>query len=204
MIEIVDDVICVSNWEKYQNVEGMEKIKEQTRLRVAKHRERKKLEGNVTCNVTVTQSNATDIDIDKEKNKNNNIPPTPIGGEVRKKPEKKSNVRMFNSFINANQNNGLSDDVKNALLDWMEYKDQRKDYYADKGMQSLLNKALKKEKEFGSEAVVEVIGDSMASNYQGITWDILEKRKPKKQTASTQDDWDEWIARKERERNERK
>lgn len=69
MIEIVDNVIFVSNWEKYQNVEGMERVREQTRKRVAKHRELKKLECNVTGNVTVTQSNATDIDIDIDKRK---------------------------------------------------------------------------------------------------------------------------------------
>ncbi len=67
MIDIFDDIIHVSNWEKYQNIEGMEKIREQTRLRVAKYREKKKLECNVTCNDTVTQGNETDIDIDIDK-----------------------------------------------------------------------------------------------------------------------------------------
>ena len=38
MIEIIDDIICISNWEKYQNVESMDKIREQTRLRVARHK----------------------------------------------------------------------------------------------------------------------------------------------------------------------
>lgn len=66
MIEIVDDFIHISNWEKYQNVNGLEKIREQTRLRVAKYRETKKIECNVTGNVTVTDGNETDIDIDKE------------------------------------------------------------------------------------------------------------------------------------------
>lgn len=74
MIEIVDNVIFVSNWEKYQNVEGMERIREQTRKRVAKHRELKKLECNVTGNVTVTQSNATDIDKDIDIDKRKDIP----------------------------------------------------------------------------------------------------------------------------------
>lgn len=44
MIEIVDDILFVSNWEEYQNVEGMEKIREQNRIRVARYRERKSLE----------------------------------------------------------------------------------------------------------------------------------------------------------------
>lgn len=61
MIYIEDDVINVSNWSKYQSVDELSKIKEQTRLRVSKFRERQKLventeECNVTRNVT---SNAT-------------------------------------------------------------------------------------------------------------------------------------------------
>lgn len=74
MIEIVDDIIQVSNWEKYQNVDGLEKIREQNRLRVAKHREKKKKECNVTVTLPVTQCNAIEkekeIDIDSEKEKN--------------------------------------------------------------------------------------------------------------------------------------
>ncbi|MEH0838899.1 phage replisome organizer N-terminal domain-containing protein [Streptococcus anginosus] len=78
MIEIINGIISLPNWEKHQNVNGMEKAKEQTRKRVARYREKQKqlLEnGNVTCNVTVTPCNATDIDIeidtDREKDKDN-------------------------------------------------------------------------------------------------------------------------------------
>jgi predicted phage replisome organizer len=68
MIEISDEnFISISNWEKHQNVEGLDKIRQQTRNRVAKHREKKKLNaGNDTCNVTVTHGNATDIDKELE------------------------------------------------------------------------------------------------------------------------------------------
>ena len=64
MIEVVNDLILVSNWEKYQNIDGLEKIREQTRERVRNYRQRQLQAGNVTGNVTVTQGNATD------KNKN--------------------------------------------------------------------------------------------------------------------------------------
>lgn len=60
MIEVIDDVICISNWCKYQSVDELAKIKEQTRLRVAKCREKKKLLGNATSNATETQ-NCNDI-----------------------------------------------------------------------------------------------------------------------------------------------
>jgi predicted phage replisome organizer len=65
MIEMINTAYYISNWEKHQNVEGLDKVREQTRIRVNKHRQ-KLLDSNVTCNVTVTQGNATDKDIDKE------------------------------------------------------------------------------------------------------------------------------------------
>lgn len=76
MIDIFDEIIQVSNWVKYQNVEGMDKIREQTRLRVARHREKQKLLGcnvtNVTGNVTVTQCNETEREEELEKELINN------------------------------------------------------------------------------------------------------------------------------------
>lgn len=69
MVEIIDGIIALPNWEKHQNIDGMEKIKTQTRNRVAKYREKQKnlALSNVTCNVTVTESNATEEDRDKDK-----------------------------------------------------------------------------------------------------------------------------------------
>lgn len=87
--------LLVDGWEEHQNAEALDKIRDQTRKRVAKHRENKKLlecnasgsaPGNVTSNVTVTQCNATEeereedkeIDIDiREKGKEN----SPDSGE---------------------------------------------------------------------------------------------------------------------------
>lgn len=75
MVEIIDGIIALPNWEKHQNIDGMEKIKTQTRNRVARYREKQKnlALGNVTCNVTVTESNATEEDRDKELDKDKNI-----------------------------------------------------------------------------------------------------------------------------------
>lgn len=41
MVEIVDNIWCLSNFEKYQCVEGLEKIREQKRIAQAKWREKK-------------------------------------------------------------------------------------------------------------------------------------------------------------------
>lgn len=70
MINIYDDFLCISNWEKYQNCDALEKIREKTRNRVANHRaKQKELSGcNVTVTLPVTHCNATDkeLELDKE------------------------------------------------------------------------------------------------------------------------------------------
>ena len=88
MIEYDDSgFLRISNWEKHQNIIGLEKIREQTRKRVAKHRENQK---GLTSNVTVTQSNETDIDIDidididKEIDKDKDKPKKTAYGEFSK------------------------------------------------------------------------------------------------------------------------
>ena len=76
MVEKIDGVIVLPNWEKHQNIDGMEKIKEQNRNRAARHRQKQKLlaqnnESNVTDNVmdnvTVTHGNALDKDEELDK-----------------------------------------------------------------------------------------------------------------------------------------
>ena len=62
MIE-VNHHINIINWEKHQNIDGLDKIREQNRIRQEKHREKKK------SNVTVTLSNGTEEDKNKNKNK---------------------------------------------------------------------------------------------------------------------------------------
>ena len=70
MITVVDDVYSLANWSQYQNKEGLDRIREQNRLRVAKHREKQKLlTCNVTGNVTVTQSNVLEEDKEIERDK---------------------------------------------------------------------------------------------------------------------------------------
>lgn len=74
MIEITDDIMRVSNWEKYQNIDGMERVREQNRIRKQRQREREKLllEDKMSRDNhgTVTEGHAIDKDIDKEKEKN--------------------------------------------------------------------------------------------------------------------------------------
>ncbi|WP_218696683.1 phage replisome organizer N-terminal domain-containing protein [Mammaliicoccus sciuri] len=92
MIEQTQGVIKISNWEKHQNVEGMEKIRLQTRERVRKHREQKRLE---VSNDDVTLRNATEKNReeenreDKEEEKKEQIPYKKIIEHLNNKTGKK-------------------------------------------------------------------------------------------------------------------
>lgn len=72
MVEYIDEVITIPNWEKHQNIDELERIREKTRQRVQRHRERQKelLNGSVTSNVTeavtVTLCNAIDKNREEE------------------------------------------------------------------------------------------------------------------------------------------
>lgn len=89
MIEIEDDIICIPNWEKHQNIDGMEKMKEQNRIRQRRYRERQKQALLSGDNVISRDSNALDK-IRKEEDKkriekNNNIGDSPESQPVTKR-----------------------------------------------------------------------------------------------------------------------
>ena len=70
MIVTDNGFFAIAGWDKYQNIDGMEKIKEQNRKRQAKFKKKQKLLiGNVTDNVIVTQGNATEEEKEEEKEK---------------------------------------------------------------------------------------------------------------------------------------
>ena len=75
MIIINDGYFAISGWDEYQNIDGMERIREQTRQRNIKYRERKKLAANAR-DVTVTHRDATEEDKEEdreEESKENDI-----------------------------------------------------------------------------------------------------------------------------------
>ena len=74
MIEIEKDAkIFIKNWEKHQNVDGLEKIRQQGRDRQKRHREKAKeiTLRNVTQTLRVTECNAPDKEEEREKEYNN-------------------------------------------------------------------------------------------------------------------------------------
>lgn len=82
MIAFVDGAVTIPNWEKHQNIDGLEKIRQQTRERVTRFRQKQKavvngkeqlkLECNVTEALPVTAGNGQVTQQIKNKSKKEN------------------------------------------------------------------------------------------------------------------------------------
>ena len=128
MITVIDDVYMLTNWAKYQNEDGLERIREQNRLRQAKFKRQKKLlaQGNVTDNVTVTQGNATDIDKDKdieeEKDKE----------DIVYKPQKQTRHK-YGLYKNVLFTDSDLEKLKTEFPDWEQRIERLSEYIASTG-----------------------------------------------------------------------
>lgn len=76
MVREFNEALLITNWEEYQNIDGLEKIREQDRIRKQRQRDKEKeaklLECHVTCHDEVTQCHATEKEIELEIEKDIN------------------------------------------------------------------------------------------------------------------------------------
>nr|DAG63219.1 MAG TPA: replisome organizer [Caudoviricetes sp.] len=72
MLEIVNDFICLSAWEKWQSTDKLSELKEYNRIKQRESRARKRLSKTVN-DMSMTSQPCQDIDIDKDKEKDNNL-----------------------------------------------------------------------------------------------------------------------------------
>jgi predicted phage replisome organizer len=138
MIEVVDNIICLAAWEKWQAVDSLATIREQTRKRVAKHREKQKqLVSNVTSNVTVTESNATEEDKDKNK-------------------KKKENKKIYSDDENLNL----------AILSFIDFRKGIKKSMTDHAVDLLIKKLNGMTTDVSEQ--IEILNQSIINGWQGI------------------------------------
>lgn len=122
MIDLnTDGSIAITNWEKHQNIEGMEQVRLKNAIRNREYRERKKQEKlMLERDVSVTSRDGTDIDkeldkerdIDKEK-----IPYSDIIKYLNNKTSKSFKVtQKWKDLIKARWNEGQRlDDFKKVI-----------------------------------------------------------------------------------------
>lgn len=96
----------------------------------------------------------------KEEGKGDVIPPTPLLGG--------------------------SPALQDAFGRWIQYKHEKRQDYKPTGLQSLATQVKKAAQVYGDQAVVDLILECMANNWQGIIFDRLEKQAQKKPAFTSQ------------------
>lgn len=130
MVEIVDDVYCLTNFMQYQNQDGLDKIREQKRIAQAKWRERKKLGligvdttvdttnnllSNSISNSTSQSKSLIEEEISSKSTNKRFVKPTLV--EVQEYCKERNNNIDAQYFIDYYESNGWKVG-KNAMKDW--------------------------------------------------------------------------------------
>jgi predicted phage replisome organizer len=176
MIQTDQGYFSIAGWNEYQNIEGMDKIREQNRLRKQKQRERQKALPEPSRDITgqVTQNHAIDKEEDKDIEKE----------KKKKKSDKESPRTLFERLIS---DYAMTDALKAKMCEWITYKTERKEPYKETGLKSLLRQVEGKAAEYGDIAVIDLIDLCMASSWKGIIFDKLKaapgQAQPIRQTA---------------------
>lgn len=178
MIEVVDGVITIPKWGKHQNLDALEKKATYMREYMREYRAKQKLlasssdESNCKTNSNANVSRPEENRVDKKREEENIPPKSPQGGKAEKEI-----VIPFEGELRA------------AFIDWIKYKRERHEIYKPSGLQNLITQVRKHAERYGDEEMIDAIRNSMASNYQGITFDRVgkqnsEKSRDKKKSAS--------------------
>lgn len=92
-----------------------------------------------------------EIEVEKERENDSSIPPTPLSST------------------------GFSPALQSALESWLRYKSEKHQSYKPEGLKALVGEIRSNAARYGEDAVIDLIGKCMSSNWQGIIWDRLKK-----------------------------
>ena len=178
MIEVVDNAYMIANWDKHQNHQSLEEMKEKHRLRQKAYRERQKQllleekeDSDVTRDVTVT-SQSDVICSYSYSNSNSNI---------YNYSSHSNKENLIYILENDDKYKNINEQFKQALIDWMEYKDERKpkksNHYSEVALKKFITQAGNKASEFGIKRVVEQINVAIVNQWQGAGLERIDNGK---------------------------
>lgn len=127
--------LSVTGWSEHQNIEGMDKIRQQNRVR--KQRQRAKATLMEGCHVNSRDSHATDIDIDKDIDKEidikNKKKKEDISVSSSSQKQKKTPKHKHGEYSNVLLTDDELDKLKGEYQDWEERIERLSSYMASTG-----------------------------------------------------------------------
>lgn len=145
MIEIVNDIAQISNWARYQNVESLDRVREQTKLRTRAWRERKRLEAKTENDTQEPAEDAVTSHETSQKRKSDGVERRKKKEERRKEKEEGEGERITpapeacgiynNVFLTDQEQRTLYAEIGDAFRDYIDdlssYKQSSGKEYAD-------------------------------------------------------------------------
>lgn len=139
MVTMDGEFFGIAGWDEHQNIEGLEKIKEQNRLRKQRQRERQMLlearsddDESMSRDIHVTSrdSHATDIDKEKERDKESESDIS-VSDETAK--PKKPTRHKYGEYSNVLLTDEELDKLREEFPDWQERIERLSSYIASTG-----------------------------------------------------------------------
>ena len=117
---------------------------------------------------TVAQPVSQSVAINKlNKTKQDNNPLPPKGSKTKSQKEEWEEL--------LDQRN-LSAPLKAKILEWLQYKRERKELYKPTGLKSFLTEMENKAQEYAEGDIISLINECMANNWRGIIWDKIKRQ----------------------------
>jgi len=165
MIEQIDNVYSIPNWDKYQTLDAYERKKERDRLYQQERRDKQKLlieekkssDNRLTVGRDCSYSNSIYI-FDKHNNKEN----------------------LIYILDNDEQYKKLKVELRQAMIDWMVYRDERKPkskfHYGEQGLKKWITQTINTAIDYGTQATIEQINIAIANQWIGTGYERMEKK----------------------------
>ncbi len=179
MVEFENGVYRLTKWNMYQSEGGLDKIRRQRREAQARWRAKQQEESTEECEQDEAVDSSVESTADYASNSNSNIyidlykdiEKGDIKGEYE--GEKKRSGKAEPDYSGTT----FSAEMIEAVEAWLQYKRERRESYKPTGLKSLITQIQRKADAYGEAAVIALIRECMAANWQGIIFDRLQQNR---------------------------
>ena len=114
--------------------------------------------------------------------KNNNQNKTQTTTQIKPKCEPKAKANNISYFLFLISNNKYKyiykdNNIYNSIIDWLKYKEEKKEKYTEIGLSKLLTQIENNIEMYGQKEIIDLINECMANSYKGIIFDKLKNKK---------------------------
>ena len=114
--------------------------------------------------------------------KNNNQDKTQTITQIKPKCEPKTKANNISYFLFLISNNKYKyiykdNNIYNSIIDWLKYKEEKKEKYTEIGLSKLLTQIENNIEMYGQKEIIDLINECMANSYKGIIFDKLKNKK---------------------------